>query len=419
MMNRRLLLLLISALTITAMLPAGQGGSTYSRFGIGDIAYPGTGRSIGMGGAHLALLTVNDIDQMNPAGWARINFTRFHAGAMYEGYSVDDGRSTAYYGGTKFDGFMLAIPISTSRGIVFGAGIVPYSRVNYNVVSPASKSGLTYTLQYLGDGGLSLGQAGFSWSLLHDLHIGGKLNYYFGTLHNQINQTFTSDQYTNADLDRASRLRGIGSSWGVIYSGFRNFLPLPESGELSVGFLLTTTSYLSLTEERLFSYTTGSVTTGDTTERDGGKVTVPYAIGAGIAYTTDRLAIAGDFHYQKWDRFRFGKIRQPEIRDSYRIALGAEWIPRRESFASFLERAAYRLGGSYHSTYYSFRGTDINEIGITGGMGFSIVGDTRLNIGAQYVFRGTTDDGLQKDRILRISFMITGSELWFQRPPEE
>ena len=37
----------------------------------------------------------------------------------------------------------------------------------------------------------------------------------------------------------------------------------------------------------------------------------------------------------------------------------------------------------------------------------------------EYAVRGTTDLGLQKDHIVRLSFTVTGGEMWFVHPPEE
>src|SRR6058998_1855666 len=71
-----------------------NGGSPYSRYGLGDIRFFASGRSMGMGGAGLAVISVSEIEGMNPASWARISQTRFSGGALYEGYSASDASAS-------------------------------------------------------------------------------------------------------------------------------------------------------------------------------------------------------------------------------------------------------------------------------------------------------------------------------------
>src|SRR5258707_1223455 len=107
---------------LTGTSDAQNGGSAYSRYGIGDIRYFSSSRSIGMGGSSFALLSTNTIDEANPALWARIARTQFSASALYEGFSSSDDRKSGYFSGASFSGFMLAVPIATQSGIVLGAG---------------------------------------------------------------------------------------------------------------------------------------------------------------------------------------------------------------------------------------------------------------------------------------------------------
>jgi hypothetical protein len=146
---------------------------------------------------------------------------------------------------------------------------------------------------------------------------------------------------------------------------------------------------------------------------------IPVAIGGGVSYATERMILAADLYYQNWSRFVFDDAAQPGIRDSYRFSAGGEIQPQRDQSAPMYQRWRYRFGIFYNASYYTLRDEPVNEIGISGGFGIPVIGDTKLNIGADYSFRGTTDKQLQKDRILRFSFTLSGGELWFVRPPEE
>ena len=410
-----LLLFIISVTTVFS----DSGGSGYSRYWLGDFHYFSTSRAMGMGGASIAVMSTNAIDQVNPAAWGHISSMRFSVSVLYEGYSTTDGVQSAFLGSANFNGFMLAIPIVSQSGIVFGGGITPLSKVNYNIIGPLQLGGLDYTLQYLGRGGLSQAHAGLSASLGNDLSLGAKLNYYFGTLHHTVIQSFSSLQYTDGGVERSTRLNGVGFTFGATYSGLKKFFNLPETNALNVGLVFTTTSYLKAIDQRFFTYTTGSLTTRDTSTSPESKVRMPFALGGGISYLSDRMLLASDLYYQNWSQYDARGINPSEIRDSYRFGAGGEVLPKREALAPFFQRLAYRFGFFYNATYYNIKGEPVNEVGLTGGVGIPVFHETRLNIAAEYSFRGTTNQQLQKDKIFRLSFTLSGGELWFIRNEEE
>jgi hypothetical protein len=404
-------------LLIVAVGAAGSGGSGYSRYGIGDLRYFADAQAMGMGSATIAVLSPGFIDELNPAAWVRINRTRFTISTLYEGFSTSDASSSAYFSQLTFSGAAIAIPIAPSSGLVASLGVTPYSRINYNVITPVTLGAVTYSAQYIGEGGVSLAYLGTSYSLGSNLHVGGKLDYYFGTLNYTTKQLFVDAQYANADVLRATTLHGFGGTFGAIYSGLGNVLGLSDGKTLNLGLALSTTSYLTGSDERFYDYNTGSYLTRDTVTLSDRTVRIPLAVGAGLSFATERLLLAADWYYQNWSTFTdpTGAV----IRDSYRIGAGGELLPRKESAAPYTQRIAYRFGAFYNASYYELRTEAINEVGLSAGIGLPIVGDTRLNVGAEYAFRGTTDQQLQRDKILRISITLSGSELWFLRPEQE
>jgi hypothetical protein len=327
--------------------------------------------------------------------------------------------SSTYLADAAFSGVMLAVPLISRWGVVLGAGITPLSRVNYDIVTPASQSGYDYSVRYRGSGGLSVGHLGISAMPDSNLFLGVKLNYYFGTIENTINQTFTPAQYTNAEDIRLTRFDGIGGTFGLVFSGLRSLLGLPPGRSLNLGFVVSTASDLTSAEERYFTYVAPTLTTRDTLFYPEGKTKLPLGAGGGIAYAADRVTLAADLTYQNWNAFSVDGAIPGDLRDSYRFGVGGELIPKKESSAPFFQRLAYRAGFFYDASYYNVAGEPVNELGLTGGFGIPVVGDTRLHFAAAYSFRGTTDRGLQKDRILRFTLTLSAGELWFIHPQEE
>ena len=397
---------------------AGNGGSAYTRHGVGDLWYGTSGRGTGMGGVGIAVLSPGIADPLNPATWGIVNRTQFSVSGFYEGFASTDQTGSTYLSNASFNGLMFALPLVSRWGIVLGAGITPFSRVNYDIVTPASQNGYDYTVEYQGDGGLSRGHIGISATPDSGLYLGATMNYYFGTIRNTLNQAIPLQGVSAEDI-RLTRFDGVGATFGLVFTGFGKLLNLPAGQSLNLGLILSTKSYLHSADERYFTYTAPLLTTRDTVISPEGKTRLPLAAGGGIAFAAERYSVAADLSYQNWNAFTVGGASPSDLRDSYRFGIGAELIPKRESSAPFFQRLAYRAGFFYDASYYQINGQPINEIGLTAGFGVPIVADARLHFTAGYSFRGTTDQQLQKDRIVRFSVTLTAGELWFMHQQEE
>jgi hypothetical protein len=107
------------------------------------------------------------------------------------------------------------------------------------------------------------------------------------------------------------------------------------------------------------------------------------------------------------------------IRNSSRFSIGAERAGVTAMRATWSEKVSYRVGTTYYQTYYSLGGENINEWTVTAGLGLPFSGESRLNIAAEFGTRGTTANGLVKDKIFRMTFSLNISDLWFVRAEEE
>ena len=134
---------------------AGTGGSNYSRYGLGDIQYPRGSFSMGMAGAAISVLSSASANRLNPAGWTIIDRTRFSIDAYYQGFSMKSATGNNFLSGILFEGFDMSVPVAKEYGIVVGAGLHPYSNVDYNILVKESASDYVYDLSYVGEGGLS------------------------------------------------------------------------------------------------------------------------------------------------------------------------------------------------------------------------------------------------------------------------
>ena len=102
----------LTIFTVLFPLIANAGGSSYSRYGFGDILRYGDSRIYAMGGTGIALVDDGSINLLNPAGMSRISFTRFSAGFEYNGFSSKDSSGSSFYSTGGFQGLAFAFPIS-------------------------------------------------------------------------------------------------------------------------------------------------------------------------------------------------------------------------------------------------------------------------------------------------------------------
>jgi hypothetical protein len=387
------------------------GGPIFTRFGVGDLLRYGGSRIDAMGGAGISLIGDGFLNRLNPAGIARISFTRFSAGFEYSGYSSTDVSGSGIYARGAFKGLGIAFPISRDNGIAMMLEASPYSTVNY--ATQTSDSLLKQ--DFYGTGGLSMISVGTTYAPAKRLAFGAKMNHVYGRIRQVGGFTFSDPTFLNSEVQRSDYYGGFTFTIGSIYDGFGDLFNSPSLEPLSVGFVLTTPTTLSVDRESVL--TTAEST--DTTFRGTGKVDLPFSYGFGLSYLiASRYVVTGDASFMQWQNAQFFGSTIPQMRNSSRFGIGFEALPLRET-ESFLKRIAYRAGIYYNATNYIINGTGINEIFLTGGVGVPIGPDTRLNIGLQAGTRGTTTNGLQRDVIFRLSLSISASEIWFMKVEDE
>lgn len=391
------------------------GGSTFSKFGIGDIFIPQNVISSGRAATGISLSSVYYPNRLNPAGLNLISKTIFSADTYYNGVYLKDTKSNNYLSSFKFYGFDLTIPLATSKGITTSIGLVPYSYVDYSIRKNVTIENIYNQLEYKGDGGLSNLYLGTSFNLLGDLSIGLKFNYIFGNIYHQITQNAGASK---TEIYRTIKLDNINGTFGLIYSGIQKLIGLNENHNLSFGLLYSNAFNLNAEVNRYFEfYHNQGLVTQDTILMEKSKFKVPAVLGFGVSYIyNNRYLLATDIYIQNWDNIQPIADMDGKFRNSVRYNFGAEIIPYSGKVSQF-QKFGFRAGVFYNQSYLNVNSVDINELGFTAGTDFPIFGETRLALGFEYGIRG--DYKLQKEKTYRLRFGIIGTELWFVRPEEE
>lgn len=408
-------------LTVTHA-PAGNGGSAYTMFGLGDLRYYPSPRSAGMGFTGFALPSGSSINTMMPAAWTRITRVRVEANGLYEGINSAETDKALYQARGLFNGATFAFPVIPASGVVLVGGLSPYSHVAYNNSFTNSQGGISYRLNEIGSGGLTRAQLGLSYAPHPDISLGASLNYLFGKFTVQRTLNPLTEGMSGGTLYDDKESRGVNITLGGMFTGFGTWVE--GLRPLSVGFALTTQSYLKhdLSKRVLFQ------TEADTFGSSEAQLKIPVAIGVGIGYQlADRWIFAADYYTQAWNNATYAGQPLLNIRGNSRFGIGAEKLPLKDT-DKWLDKLTYRLGFSYNQTYYTIFGEPINEWAATAGFTMPVAGETRMTIGVEYAQRGTKAQvtlpnasltNLVRDNIIRVSLSLSIGELWFVRYEEE
>jgi hypothetical protein len=405
-MKRTAIILTWLGLVFPQQLDAG--GPPYSRFGIGDLIHFASNRAYAMGILGVSLSDDGQINLHNPSGLSRVAFTRIAGGFEYRSSSLEDASGTQRFATGGFQSLALAVPVSTTHGIVMFAGTRPTSTVNYDIVVTEPVAGNAATQTVTGSGGLSQLFLGSSFRPAEDLALGFRYEYHHGTIAQRLAVDFDDGSFSDNELRTSQFYRGSGLTLGMTYDGLHSLISSPSLKPFSIGFTFSTPVGLSVKEERILL----TQTTSDTALVTRGSARLPAAWSAGVSYNGERLVVAADLGVEHWSSANFFRPSFVEIRNNVKIGLGVE-LPARRDPVTYWDRVAYRAGFSYTASYLSVNGQPVNGWTASGGIGLPIGPDARLNLGLQFGSRGSTENGLIEDSFFRLSLSFDAGEAWF------
>lgn len=410
MKKLNIIVLVLAVLSISNLYS--QSNSSYTRFGLGDVEYSTSARTIGIGQLGISVVDNNSISTLNPAAWHKMNSTRFGIDIAYSGLNIDDGESSAFYSETEFKGFTFGFPVSESLGIGIAAGLIPYSRISYKVRESYSGSE-PYTVDFEGRGGLSEIFLGSSVLLPGNIAFGATLDYYFGNLTYATSLTFEDPSRFPSEFEKIYKSTGFGSTLGLLSPDFA-----PVFGDTAsfsnVRFGVAIKLIPEMNADTLFI--SRSFTLEDTIVSTKATMNIPYRLSAGLSFVlSSHYLFTFDFAFQPWSEYKFANKEQSMLRDMHKISTGFEYKPGHILGASVWEQMIWRAGLSFEKTQYLINNQGIDQYSVFGGFSFPLGIDNSIDIAVQYAMRGTTDFGLLKENIIKLNLGISFGELWFLR----
>ena len=126
------------------------------------------------------------------------------------------------------------------------------------------------------------------------------------------------------------------------------------------------------------------------------------------------MEINADYYHQSWSEASFFGSVIPVLTDLDKFAIGAEWIPDRFSIRNYINKIAYRAGLKYEKSYLMLNNQQINDFGISFGVGLPIYrSNSTVNIGAEIGRRGTKQNNLLVENYAKLNLSVNLYDLWF------
>jgi hypothetical protein len=394
-------------------LSVAQNTSTYTRYGIGDIYYGYSARTMAMSYSGSAMLNSDYVEIINPASWSALTRTRIEFSFSYDELKLSNSTESKYYGDGNFRGFTFAFPVSEDNGIAIALGLVPYSRINYeSVQSVQDESTGNYIAKYDGVGGLSKIFIGGTYKIPYDFILGATLDYYFGNLNYKSSIEFVNTAIFPANYNLQFAPTGFGTTLGMISPNLSNLLNMSSVTNFRfgisatiVGDLNTDTTFISRSKTIIDSLYFGKT-----------QMVVPTRLNAGVHLILDNVYnFTLDYFYQPWTDFRLSGINQLNLSNMNKFSLGFEYRPGRSISMNFLEQIMLRGGVSYEMSQYEFNGSVLNQFSLSGGFSLPISPENTFDVGLEYSIRGSKENELLQENFFRIDLGISFGDIWFTR----
>ena len=398
--------------------------SPYSSVGFGDLSFKGFGRNRAMGGITTALRDPASIDFFNPAALSvrdTLSFIFDFGGTGKLSYLSDKNNEDIPWD-VNFSHMAFSFPLN--KKIALAGGVIPFSLVEYQAVDQIREGNAdfnpeigNYDYLYKGQGGLNKIFFGSGMQVTKKISLGLNVNYIFGNLKKI--QSITYIEIPNAFHPKTEEeyiVSGFNYNFGAQYQ-----TSLGKDVIMILGANYTPGNKLNQTSNMLKSnvlITTGGGSVSDTLEStSSGKVkaALPSSFGAGISFNKDNKLLFGfDYKATQWSESTL--MGNDSLLNSQSFHAGIEFTPDPRRLKSYLNQIHYRLGSYYTNSYLHLNGDQINDFGITFGVGLPVPQSrSTFNIAFELGKRGTTNDNLILENHAAITFSLTMYEFWFQK----
>jgi long-subunit fatty acid transport protein len=396
--------------------------SPASRYGIGELKRSGYGQSAGMGQTGIALGSASYLNNLNPASYSSMDTLSFYFEAGVRGFyqSFEDQTSSGTNSNMVFDYFAFGFPIS--KKICASLGLTTFSETGYElekVLIDEATYGTAYNY-YTGNGSINKTYLGLSLSPLKNMQVGLHASYLFGNLKNVSYITFSSQSGAMPyGTSKETHVSDIYFDFGAQYK-----FNLTPTSKITIGAVYTpaqkiNNNYSSIVAQALqIKDENNLVVVADTLKHDEFEeknFSIPLSYGFGASYQIDnKLTLTVDYKYESWSNSTTPDPLTNTTVDMTRLSGGVEFIPNDRSARSYLQRVRYRAGSYYMNDYVEISGQQVEEFGMSFGLGFPLKrSKSSINVAFEMGKKNYHIDMAFKESYARLLVNVSLHEFWF------
>jgi hypothetical protein len=420
----RILLVIFAGLITFSVQGQINTRSPYSRFGIGDLYGNSVGYAQGMGGAGIGMRMKNQMNLTNPASFTAQDTLTF----LFDfGLSIGQTNYLGNNGSIKFNNGGLshiAISFPVFKWWIANIGMTPYSKVGYNIKSEARRSGYISPVDffYKGSGGLNRYFIGSAFAI-KNFSIGVNAYYLLGTL--EVNKSYTF--WHARDLDQTFNTRSVYEhTVSDMYFGLGAQYSLSLSKDIKgvIGIVYDFENKISTKSNTFISseYNSNSTTTyfpEDTilyARGVKGNMTLPARLGIGASLIfKNKFTVALDYTQQDWTGNKYPMANIEDVlTKAQTVNFGFQYIPNQNAVRGYFNHINIRTGAYYSKTYMKFNNEDINDYGMSFGLGLPFRNSgSMIHINYELGRRGTRKNDLIQENYQYIFISLTLRDFWF------
>lgn len=422
-MAQRLFLII---LTFTSLSIAAQNStaSPYSAFGLGEFRSIRSVENQAMGGLTFFGDSIH-LNLNNPAALGKLGLATYSGSLSRKQTFMATADEKQNVSVTNMEYVALALPLSAQHaGLAFG--LKPFSSVGYTLEDiQTTESGADILNEYTGSGGLNQAFLALGIQVVPKVHFGVMSNYYFGKLQNKRVQVTDGIAYGTLD-QRQSEVSGFDFNLALSYSPKIG----PKHALYSTVRLQTQANLVSKNERVIGTFVPINGTDIETEQVDLGasnllrptlSVPATYSFGLGIGEDYHWM-LGGEYSTQQFSNFSNPFLDDDNISyaDASTLAVGGFWVPDHTDIDNYFRRIAYRAGVRMENSGFLVNNEEINNFGITFGMGLPMGFEySNINIGLEVGRRGATVNGLVRESYFKLSLGLSlnasGPNRWFQK----
>ena len=398
--------------------------SPYSQFGLGLIKGSQLPESRSMAGLAAGLRkpsVYSNVNIANPASYSSLRITTFDVGVFAGLGELSTGSVSENTFDASLNHLIFGMPVTKTSALSFG--LLPYSTKGYNYSRTGTVGGEEVNYVNSATGGISKAYLGYGIKLGKRLSVGANASYLFGKLSESQAAEYDDFSFLNSRTQINESVSGFNFDYGIQYE-----TPVSKRVNLILGYTGSSDSKINLRSNNLTTRYYTDATSGvggvavDTTQfiqnpKSNIQLPLMHTLGF-VLQRNNKWLVGADVTMGQWENFRKGNVN-PGLQNSMGIAVGSQITPDITAVGSYFKLVDYRFGFKYDKTHINLNNQDVNEMGITLGLGLPLPANRstfyKINLGTELGQRGSLKNGQIRERFVNIFLSFTMNDQWFQK----